>query len=145
MLKISHRGNLNGPNKEKENSPNYIVAALQAGFDVEIDVWLIDGQLYLGHDAPEHSIELRFLYHGSFWCHAKNIEALAFLTQNGFHAFWHQEDDVTLTNRGYLWTYPGKLLVGSKAIAVMPERVPEWDLAGAYGICSDYVLGNHVD
>lgn len=139
MLRISHRGNLTGPNKEQENQPEYVLKALRAGFDVEIDVWLVGDDLFLGHDHPDHKIDLRFLYHGNFWCHAKNVDVLAFLAQNGFHCFWHQEDDVTLTSRGYLWTYPGKPLTGHKSIAVMPERVPGWDVSKAWGICSDHV------
>ena len=37
MFFISHRGNLNGPNKKKENKIDYINKALKKKFDVEND------------------------------------------------------------------------------------------------------------
>ena len=39
MILISHRGNIDGVNKLKENKINYINEAIKNGFDVEIDVW----------------------------------------------------------------------------------------------------------
>ncbi len=39
MKYISHRGNLTGINLERENSPDYIMEAVTADFDVEVDVW----------------------------------------------------------------------------------------------------------
>jgi hypothetical protein len=47
MILIAHRGNLNGPNKESENMPDYINIAIEKGFYVEIDVWLINNKLFL--------------------------------------------------------------------------------------------------
>ena len=38
MILISHRGNINGPNPEMENNPEYIQKALDLGYDVEVDV-----------------------------------------------------------------------------------------------------------
>ena len=46
MKLISHRGNLNGRIPERENHPDYIDEAIEAGYDVEIDIWLNDGVLY---------------------------------------------------------------------------------------------------
>ena len=48
---ISHRGNLIGVKPECENNPTYIDQAIAEGFDVEIDVWFIDGEFFLGHDS----------------------------------------------------------------------------------------------
>ena len=31
------------------------------GYDVEIDVWSIDKQFYLGHDEPQYKIDKKFL------------------------------------------------------------------------------------
>ena len=58
---ISHRGNLNGPNKNLENKPNYIKEALDKGFDVEIDVWLSKEKFYLGHDEPLYETDVNFI------------------------------------------------------------------------------------
>ena len=52
MILISHRGNIDGKKPHLENQPDYIDEAIALGYDVEIDVWLIDGVLFLGHDAP---------------------------------------------------------------------------------------------
>ncbi len=37
MIWIAHRGNLEGPNKERENEPSYLKEAIEAGYDVEVD------------------------------------------------------------------------------------------------------------
>ena len=111
MILISHRGNLNGKSN-RENQPDYIHEALVQDFDVEIDVWWFgDGGYWLGHDKPQYHVDENFLENPRLWCHAKNIDALYKMNINSLiHCFWHQEDDVTLTSRGYLWTYSGKQL-----------------------------------
>ena len=139
MIYISHRGNLEGPNKKWENHPDYIQKALDDGFNVEIDVWYKDSTFYLGHDEPKHKINVNFLRNDRLWCHAKNIEALkVMLSYSDIHCFWHQEDDVTLTSRGYMWTYPGKPLT-ENSIAVKPEKNNE-NVKKVLGICSDFVV-----
>jgi len=42
MRIISHRGNLYGPNQKTENSIDSIYSAISLGFDIEIDIWLVD-------------------------------------------------------------------------------------------------------
>jgi hypothetical protein len=140
MIYISHRGNIDGSSLT-ENYPIHITNALALGYDVEIDVWLVNNKLYLGHDGPNFKteVQLSYLKNKKFWCHAKNVEALELMLKNDIHCFWHQEDDVTITSRGYIWTYPGKKLATSQAIAVLPELFLEWDTTSAVGICSDYI------
>ena len=136
MILISHRGNLNGKS-DRENSPDYIEEALDQDFDVEIDVWYIDGEFWLGHDIPQYKVSEGFLEHPSLWCHAKNIDALYVMNTNyHIHCFWHQEDDVTLTSREFFWTYPGKELTES-SIAVLPDSKPTVKVKG---ICSDFIM-----
>ena len=50
MRIISHRGNVRGRVPGRENAPSYIDCALGNGYVVEIDVWVIDGEYWLGHD-----------------------------------------------------------------------------------------------
>ena len=69
---ISHRGNLQGPDKNQENSPDYVQTALEKGYDVEIDVWFVNDVFYLGHDKPQYQIDESFLKNDKLWCHAKN-------------------------------------------------------------------------
>lgn len=140
VILISHRGNINGPNPDRENNPDYIQQAISNGYNVEIDVWYENNKWYLGHDEPQYEVHKTYFYNNALWCHAKNIEALKNLLFMGIHCFWHQEDDVTLTTRGYLWTYPGNLLT-TKSICVMPERVSysHEEFQVAAGVCSDLI------
>ncbi len=137
MKLIAHRGNLQGPQPEKENHPDHISSALSAQFEVEIDVWYFDDKWFLGHDEAQYEIKKSFLNNDRFWCHAKNIEALHEMLKEKIHCFWHQEDDITLTSKGYIWTYPGKKLT-EKSICVLPEKNNEQPKK-VLGICSDYI------
>lgn len=141
MRLISHRGNINGRFESYENEPNYIDNAIKNGYDVEIDIWYIDGILYLGHDKPQYGINFRWVRDriSKIWVHCKNIDALLFFKECGYplNYFWHQEDDVTITSQGYFWTYPSKQLT-ENSIAVMPE-INDDDVSRCYGVCSDYV------
>tara|TARA_R110001592_G_scaffold306781_1_gene579845 strand:- start:848 stop:1291 length:444 start_codon:yes stop_codon:yes gene_type:complete len=143
MILISHRGNLNGKQPSNENHPDYILRALVAGFNVEIDIWFIDGKFKLGHDEPQYDFPFQLFenYFGKLWLHCKNVEAMValneFPNQHFLNYFFHQEDDITLTSKGYIWAYPGKQPI-KNSIAVMPELNKD-DLTKATGICSDYI------
>ena len=138
---ISHRGNTNGMVPELENSPDYIDKALQSGYDVEIDIWLIDGQIFLGHDKPQYGITLDWLYKrkSELWIHCKNIESIEFFNSllGTYNYFWHQEDTVTLTSKNFIWAYPGKQPI-KDSIAVLPEIFND-DVTYSLGVCSDYI------
>ena len=141
MKLISHRGNINGPNKERENSPEYIEESIDLGYNVEVDLWYDKGKFFLGHDEPQYEIPFEWLeqWCHRLWIHCKNIYTAQILKDyNHIHYFWHQEDDITLTSFNYLWTYPGKEL-WADSICVMPEinkqEIPNY----IYGICSDYI------
>ena len=139
MILISHRGNRNGKNEDRENSPDYIQEALDEGYNVEIDVWVKDGKFFLGHDEPQYPIEKEFLMMNGLWCHAKNLDALReMLKYSDIHCFWHQEDDFTLTSNGFIFTYPGQTLT-DKSICAMPEMVGQVPKK-CFGVCSDFVV-----
>ena len=72
MKYIAHRGLFNGPNRELENSPDQIDQALALGYDCEIDLWVVNNELYLGHDGPKYKITKEYLNNDKFWIHAKN-------------------------------------------------------------------------
>jgi hypothetical protein len=101
---------------------------------------MIGNEFYLGHDGPEKRVSVDFLTRDGLWCHAKNVRALAGLQELGCHTFFHDTDDVTLTSRGFLWTFPGKELTPF-SICVLPERhAPRGSkLPTAAGVCSDYI------
>ena len=137
MYLISHRGNLNGIQKDKENEPEYIISAIDKGFDVEVDVRFENNKFFLGHDHNQFEINKEFLLNKKIWCHAKTSEALLALDEIKAHFFWHQEDDYTITSKGYIWTYPGKKLL-SKSICVLPEKANYKEI-NCLGICSDFI------
>jgi len=143
MIYIAHRGNLNGPDPNNENNPKYLLNAIEKGFHVETDLWLVNNLLYLGHDEPQYEIEIEFLLRikDVLFCHCKNIDALHFLIQNypEIECFFHNEDECVLTSKNHIWNYPGKKLT-HLTICVMPERVGQHTNFNCYGICSDYVI-----
>ena len=59
-----------------ENKPKYIEAAIQDGFDVEVDVRFTQGNFFLGHDEDQFKVSKDFLLNKRIWCHAKTSEAL---------------------------------------------------------------------
>lgn len=144
MIKISHRGNIFGPQKEKENSPEYLWNAIESGYNVEADIWYIGKNFYFGHDAPEYKVDPILLFTMSFhtWFHCKNFDALDVMSNefNFNKFFWHQQDDYTITSNGYIWTYPNKI-VSKKSIIVVTDQseLSKYIDLDIYGVCSDYV------
>lgn len=137
---IAHRGNTKGKKPSLENSPDYIDEALLQGFDVEVDVWVTD-RIFLGHDKPEYQCSMNFLINRSekLWIHCKNLGALEVL--NGIkrlNIFWHQNDDFTLTSKGYIWTYPNKDVCEKSVIVV--KNALSYDGTKCHGLCSDILL-----
>jgi hypothetical protein len=143
MILISHRGNINGKNTERENHPDYIDETIALGYDVEIDLWIQKDDLYLGHDEPQYKVSTKWLEQRlhKLWIHCKNIPALEyahwFTDRKDLNYFWHEEDTLTLTSQNYIWAYPGKQPI-KNSIAVMPEIHNE-DVLQCLGVCSDYI------
>ena len=138
MKIISHRGNLEGPNPKLENSPKYIIDAINKGFEVEIDVWFINNELFLGHDEPNHKVQLNFIQQEKLWCHAKNLDAFVYMISEGIHCFWHENEKCVLTSNGVLWCYPGVFLKNGITVMSDKEEIKERDKI--LGICTDYPL-----
>ena len=138
---ISHRGNINGRIEDNENKPDYIDDTIRLGYEVEVDIWKINNEIFLGHDKTQYKINISWLDDraNKLWVHCKNIEALEFLNNFNYNInyFWHQEDTVTLTSKNHIWAYPGKQPI-KNSIAVMPELCND-DVSSAIGVCSDFV------
>lgn len=141
MILISHRGNLYGKKDKEENNPNYILTTLNLGFDVEIDLWYINNDLFLGHDFPQYIIDFNFLsdHKSKLWIHCKNTQSICFLSEikSDLNFFWHETDTLTITSKGYLWVYPGKQPI-KNSISVLPE-INNDDFSESLGICSDII------
>lgn len=138
MKVISHRGNLSGPSN-LENNPNHILNCLSKNIECEIDVWNIDDKFYLGHDSPQYFIDSGFLELEGLWCHCKNLKALNNLIKKNINCFWHQNDDFTLTSKGFIWTFPHKE-VGENSVIVDTSLNWKDKNYNCYGICTDYLL-----
>jgi hypothetical protein len=140
MKLISHRGNINGKISKNENHPEYIDEAMHAGYDVEIDVWMIEGVLLLGHNEPQYGVSQLWFNQriNKLWIHCKNLEAVEWFNAiGGFNYFWHETDTMTLTSRNHIWAFPGKQPI-KRSIAVLPE-IHNDNLDSCFGICSDYI------
>lgn len=139
MKLIAHRGLLNGPDADLENTPAQIEHALSLGYDVEVDVnFLPKMGFMLGHDSLVHQVTYEWLSQPGLWLHAKDFETLRRLKL--LNVFWHQDDEYTLTSKGYIWTVRGK--VNDETVICMPEWTYELDSLkhiDCYGVCSDYV------
>lgn len=140
---ISHRGNLRGPEPERENKPDYIDAAINELFEVEVDIRFLEGNFYLGHDNPESFVDLHWLKERKEYLilHCKNREAL-YLLKDDYHCFWHENDAYTLTSKQKIWTYPNKS-VGPDCIIVdleppTKEKIEDLVSKHCYAICTDY-------
>ena len=111
QLLISHRGNTNGANTDRENTTIAVNEAINKGYDCEIDLWAVENDIFLGHDFPQYKIEYSFLedFKNNLWIHCKNFESLVYMQNygNNFNYFWHEIDKFTITSKGYIWTFPG--------------------------------------
>jgi hypothetical protein len=142
LIKIAHRGNVFGKEPDRENEPDYLLRAINMGFDVEVDVWVLDDTVWFGHDSPVYGpIGMEFLdtISDAAWFHCKNLEALVWFKKNNnsFRYFWHEEDSYTLTSNGYIWTYPGMQLSQYSILVDLDNKIET--SINLFGVCSDSV------
>jgi hypothetical protein len=143
MLFISHRGNLNGKNKDIENNPIYINEIIKK-YNVEIDVWKTNDGLFLGHDLPQYKIDEEFLVDNKdkFIIHCKNDDALFYLKNNKLHIFYHTNDEFTISNKNIIMVNPISKTIYNEGILMMPE-MSNYSLKEIFsfnGIISDNIL-----
>lgn len=140
MIFIAHRGLLQGPNSAVENSPESIDGAINLGFDVEVDVRYINNRFYLGHDEEQFEVNLDWFFsrENKLWIHCKNVESLLRFKKTSLNYFWHEQDTLTLTSKGFIWVYPGKQPI-KNSIAVMPE-INNDPVESCFGVCTDYPI-----
>ena len=153
---ISHRGNINGKDVEKENHPDQVLYCLNKGYEVEIDVWYIDNKFYLGHDSPQYHVSLNLLMNTKLWAHCKNVEALTRVCGiTTINAFYIDKEAFTLTTNRYIWSGPGCdcYYPPHRTICAIPEderwkkdQVELDRIVNFAGICSDniYNYREHV-
>lgn len=135
---IAHRGNFRGKSADAENSPDYIDIALASGFHAELDVWVVNGKILLGHHKPEWEVDLDWLIERKdlLWVHCKNLDCTAMASNAGLHWFFHDSDQITLTSKGYIWAFPG-VIVPHPFVYLTFEN--KWTLpkAPVIAVCAD--------
>jgi hypothetical protein len=147
---IAHRGNLDGPIPEKENSPEYIDFAIERGYDVEIDLRLKDGEFYLGHDEPQYLVDADWIAErlDFLWVHIKDFAALREVTESSLlgsdymNYFCHEGDKYTLTSRGFIWAHDWSNPLNNWCIVPLLDKksVADYTQTEFFGVCSDYIL-----
>lgn len=153
MKFISHRGNVTGPNPNKENHPDYIDAAINLGFKVEVDLRVVEGKYFLGHDEPQYEVTIGWLVarRDLLYVHIKDMKSFEHMLEGpggpiDLHMFFHDNDECTITSEGNVWVHPrAKQIKGG--IAVMPEvaNLEMESLMMCYGVCTDHVLQYQKD
>jgi hypothetical protein len=145
MICISHRGNVNGTNKELENSTKYIDQALDLGYHCEIDLRMKNDVPHLGHDTPDHSISKEWISDriSSLWIHVKEYGALIWLMDTLPNAifFCHESDRYTLVSNGIVWMHDMENIATKKCVVPLLslEQVENCKHMNFYGACSDFV------
>lgn len=139
---ICHRANLYGPDPKRENTLSSIQECLDLGRDVEVDVRIYGNQLYFGHDEPQEKVPLDFLttFSERLWIHCKCIDSLFnLITYGDLNIFFHDHDDVTLTSKNYLWTYPKKQITTRSIIVALTEEDTRYYInQRLFGVCTDF-------
>jgi hypothetical protein len=145
MKIISHRGNINGPLPEKENRPSYIDSAIQLGYEVEVDLRIVNNEFWLGHDTSQYKIDITWmrLRKDNIWFHCKDMESsirLLELNEN-FKFFCHSQDNFVLTSTGHLWVHDINEKINEKCIIPLlsTEEIILNNIPRIFGVCSDYV------
>tara|TARA_B100001964_G_scaffold222877_1_gene268237 strand:+ start:2117 stop:2545 length:429 start_codon:yes stop_codon:yes gene_type:complete len=137
MKIISHRGNIRGSIPDKENRPSYIDCAIGNGYDVEIDVRLIEGQLWLGHDGPQYKVEHCWLQSRKeyLWIHCKDLAAAKECWE--YQSFCHTSDPYTYTTAGKVWLHDLSMNINDTIIPLIDDPII-YLAQKPYAICTDY-------
>ena len=136
---IAHRGNLSGPS-ELENLPEQIDKCLAMNFDCEVDIWVTQKNILLGHDFGEYDITFEWLHARSsnLWIHCKNLEAA--IECWAYHSFCHNEDPFTYTTTGKIWLHDLSMKIDENVIIPLIDIEDlKKEIDGVpYAICTDY-------
>lgn len=150
MFYISYLGIFDGKDYEDANTPPQISKALQAGFSCLIDVWRIDGVLYVGTESMPIEVTQKYIQGPRFYINCKNTEMQEWIaTQPSklfpsyftFEASTPPPPYATVSN-GKLMT-PGTVPINNDSIIFLPEINDRGLLSTVhlrcYGVCSSYL------
>jgi len=142
MIIISHRGNIRGVKQDRENAPSYIDCAIGNGYQVEIDIRVLGGELWLGHDEAQYKVDHTWLKkrEDHLWIHCKNADAAK--ECRIYKSFCHTSDPFTYTSNGKIWLHDLRYTVDeSTVIPLLSKGDLESFVAlypNAYAVCTDY-------
>ena len=143
MKLISHRGNTCKIDPKLENTPDYIDQAL-INYDVEIDVRLINGSLFLGHDVAQYKVEKSWLLDRAenLWIHCKDYQSLSFLTNTPLKTFYHSYEICTaIRNEKNIWCHDLNICDNNSVIPLLSkdDLLLLKHLPKVHAVCSDFV------
>lgn len=128
-LRIYHRGNSRRA-PAVENDPVRLSTIVAAGGHVEVDVWLHEGVVFVGHDAPATVVDWSWLVDiaSRALIHCKDgatfVGLRTWFAERGIEAdlFYHTTEDYALSTGGKIIVYPGQPLFPN-CLSMMPESV----------------------
>ena len=139
---ISHRGNLNGPDR-RENHPDYIDEAIKLGYSVEVDLRCNDG-FYLGHDNSQYEVSRGWLSDRCrhLWIHCKDISSAYIMCDSDMRYFFHVGDPFVIIagSDNLIWCHDIALSNTKCIIPLMGKQDLEKFTGVYYAICTDYVI-----
>ena len=145
MKLISHRGNIRGPIPDKENRPSYIDCAIGNGYDVEIDVNYVNGELWLGHDEPQYKVTHTWIQERSkyLWLHCKDFESAKECWK--YQSFCHSGDPFVFTSNNKIWLHgENESIYTLDDMTIIPvinkQESTSFNTANGipFGVCTDY-------
>ena len=147
---ISYQGIYDGTNFEDAATPKQITKAMNAGFSTMVNVWRIEGILYLGVFEPITVVTEKYLQGPRFWINAMNTEMQDWIVTQPtklfpnyfyFEASTPPPPYATVSN-GKLMT-PGTVPINNDSVIFLPEIADRGLLSTVhlrcYGICSTYL------
>jgi hypothetical protein len=148
MLYISYQGIYDGTNFEHAGTPDQIGKSFNHGYSALVNVWRIDGQIFLGVYQPITHVSEKFIQGPRFWLNCMNEEMQQWIVTQPPklypNYFWFpnaQENTNATTSGGQIIT-PGTVPVNNSSIIFLPEIQDRGMYTTVklrcYGICSNY-------
>ena len=142
MILISHRGNLNGLNPERENTKEYVQEAINRGYQVEIDIRAKNDLLFFGHDTPDREVDQSWLCERRefLWIHCKDFDSLSMLIDSNLRTFFHEKESYSIISNKLIWAHDLSKFNSRCIIPLLSEeQVVSWRQQPVFGICSDFI------
>jgi hypothetical protein len=150
MFYISYQGIFDGKDYQDANTPPQISKAIQAGFTCMIDVWRIDGILYVGTEAALIEVTQKYIQGPRFYINCMNDEIKEWIVTQPSklfpNYFWFEASTppppYATASNGKLIT-PGNTPINDNSIIFLPEIADRGLFSTVhlrcYGICSTYL------